>query len=104
MENTATTTEAGKFIYVSSQPSSRWSGSWEYYRSDESGKYEDKEYFDSWSDAYDAGSGAPYANPVGFDWEAVTVEEAGTFEFRDMTAEELCRRFTACFGIGGELT
>ena len=35
---------------------------------------------------------------------AVTVEEAGTFEFRDMTAEELCRRFTACFGIGGELT
>lgn len=65
-----------KFVYVSRKPSSRFSGSWNYYRSDEPGEHEDKELFASWSDAYDAGSGAPYAQPVGYDWEAVTVDEA----------------------------
>lgn len=62
----------GKFVYVSRKPSCRFSGSWDYYRSDDP----DGEVYATWSDAYDAGSGAPYANPVGYDWEAVTVEEA----------------------------
>lgn len=64
-----------RFVYVSRKPSSRVSGSWDYARSD-SGDCEDCEVFATWRDAYDAGSGEPYAKPVGYDWEAVTVEEA----------------------------
>ena len=76
VENATAATETAKFVYVSRKPSSRFSGSWDYYRSDEPGDYEDGEVYATWSDAYDAGSGAPYANPVGYDWEAVTVDEA----------------------------
>lgn len=65
-----------KFVYVARQPSHRCCGCYDYSRSDECEWDEDPEIYGNWSEAYEAGSGRPYAQPVGYDFEAVTVEEA----------------------------
>lgn len=63
-----------QYVYVSRRPSSRWGGCYDYSRSDVNEYEDEREVYATWSEAYDGGRrGNP---PVGYDWEAVTVEEA----------------------------